>query len=109
MKKIKLGATMGIIFALSGCACPDIIEPTKVTDQSLDCGQLRAEMEHCEKARREVQAEKGATGTNVAAAIFFWPGLIATHMNVNDAIKALDERKANLNTIYQTKKCNLGY
>lgn len=108
MKKIILSA-MAIATVLSGCASPDVVEKTKITDQSLSCEQIRAEIDNCEKARKEAQSEKGFTGTNVAATLFFWPGLIATHMNVNDAVKALNERIAHLNALYTQKQCSTSY
>lgn len=45
------------------------------------------------------------TGTNVAAVIFFWPAMIGTYSNANEAIAAADMRKVNLMTIYNQKKC----
>ena len=45
------------------------------------------------------------TGTNVVAAIFFWPAMIGTYSNANDAIAAADLRKTNLANLHAQKKC----
>lgn len=108
MRKIILSA-LAAATVLSGCACPDVVERSKPTDYSLNCDQIKGEIEICERARREAMSEKGLTGTNVAAVLFFWPGLIATHMNVNDAVKALNERIDHLNRLYLEKKCRTSH
>jgi hypothetical protein len=45
----------------------------------------------------------GATGTNTAAALFFWPGLFVTYSDANAAIKAADERKEYLSDLRAKK------
>jgi hypothetical protein len=90
---------------LSGCCCPDPVETKKLGDEKMSCQELIVEMKEIEKARKDLSSEKGVTGKNVAAVVFFWPALIATHSNVNEAVRALDERKNHLMTIYNSKGC----
>ncbi|WP_205617094.1 hypothetical protein [Pelomicrobium methylotrophicum] len=47
------------------------------------------------------------TGTNVAAALFFWPGLIGTYLNTEDAIKAAKERQQRVEKLAADKGCLL--
>lgn len=89
-----------------GCATPHVVQSVKPTDESLSCNQLYSEMADAERFRAEAQKEKGVTGTNVAAAVFFWPAMIGTYSNANDAIAAADTRKAHLAGLYAQKKCN---
>lgn len=103
--KIIYALAISAAIGLSGCASPDVVEKSKLSDSSLSCAQITYEINECDRARREATKEKGLTGTNVAAVVFFWPGLIATHMNVNDAVKALDERKAHLVKLFDEKRC----
>lgn len=100
----KLTALCGMII-LSGCASPDMVERKKLGDENMTCNQIENEIAQCEKSRNELNKEKGVNGRNVGAALFFWPALIATHSNVNDAMKALDDRKAHLVELYSKKKC----
>lgn len=93
--------TLGL---LTGCACPDIVDTREMGDDKKTCTQLNQEIEQCSKTKKELENEKGLTGKNITAALFFWPALIATQSNVNNSIKALDDRKNHLLDIYQ-KKC----
>lgn len=62
-------------------------------------------MAESDRFRSDAQKEKGMTGTNVAAVIFFWPAMIGTYANANEAIAAADTRKLNLMGLYNQKKC----
>ena len=102
---MKKKFTIVLAALLSACACPDVVETKKLGDENLPCHQLYSEINEVEKARKEIGGEKGVTGKNVAAVLFFWPALIATHSNVNDAMRALDERRNHLISIYNQKGC----
>lgn len=97
-----------IIFsiALAGCATPHVVQPTRIGDQNLTCNQLDLEMAEADRFRTEAQKEKGMTGTNVAAALFFWPAMIGTYSNSNEAIAAADARKTHLMSNYVQKNCS---
>ena len=103
LKKLSFAAA-GIAL-LAGCATPHVVQPVKLTDSALTCSQLTTEMAEADRFRADAQKEKGMTGTNVAAVIFFWPAMIGTYSNANDAISAADLRKSNLMGIYNQKKC----
>ena len=63
-----------------------------------------AEAENFEKQARK---EKGVTGTNVAAAVFFWPAMLVTYSNAEEAIDAAENRKKRLVSIGESKGCTL--
>ena len=90
---------------LAGCATPHVVESVKTSDTTLTCTQIDLEMKESERFRTDAQKEKGMTGTNVAAVIFFWPAMIGTYSNANEAIAAADTRKAHLMGLYTNKKC----
>ena len=48
--------------------------------------------------------EKGVTGGNVAR-LLFWPSIIGTYMNANEAIAAAENRKVHLVNVMMNKKC----
>lgn len=99
-------AVISILLALlSGCATPHVVQAVKTSDSSLTCSQIETEMAESDRFRTDAQKEKGMTGTNVAAVIFFWPAMIGTYSNANEAIAAADARKANLMNFYTQKKC----
>lgn len=91
--------------ALGACANPHVVEVTRISDADLTCDQIEREIAVAEQYRRDAQDEKGVTGTNVAAVLFFWPGLIATHQNVGEATRAADDRKRYLMDLYAAQGC----
>ena len=104
MKK-HTAAALTLVALLSACASPHVVESVKTTDATLSCAQIDTEMKEAERFRSEAQKEKGVTGTNVAAVIFFWPAMIGTYSNANEAITAASARKAHLVTLYTQKNC----
>ncbi len=104
MKKTTLLFAVSLA-ALAGCASPHVVDETKVTDDQLGCGDLLAEIKKAEKFEKQARKEKGVTGTNAAAVIFFWPALLATYSNVEEAVEAAQERQTHLEQIYRKKEC----
>jgi hypothetical protein len=82
---------------LTVCANPDVVQTHQSGDEELSCQALKAEMDRCEHALHKVKREKGVTGTNVAAVLFFW--LVATHCNVGEAVDALNRRSQHLSKL----------
>ena len=98
--------TLAILAAeLSGCATPHVVEAIKQSDAMLTCTQISEEIRQAERFRREAQNEKGMTGNNVAAVVLFWPAMIGTYSNANEAIAAANLRKASLMGFFNQKKC----
>lgn len=98
-----LPACMAAIMA--GCASPTVVQEHQVGDQDLSCDQLVLALQEARNFESQARGERGATGTNVAAALFFWPGLLATYANSGDAIEAAQERQRYLTTIHEGKNC----
>ena len=89
---------------LSACASPTVVQSTKPGDTGLTCAQLQNEYADADKLRREAEGEKGVTGGNVAR-LLFWPSIIGTYMNANEAIAAAENRKVHLVNVMMNKKC----
>ena len=53
----------------------------------------------------KMDSKKGVTGTNVAGAIFWWPGLAYTYYDAGEATRLDNDRKSALTTIYNNKNC----
>jgi hypothetical protein len=77
-----------------------------VEDAQLTYAQILSEIQEAEKCRKAAEDNKGVTGTNAAAVLFFWPALIATYSDANAAIRAADDRKTNLIKMYNDKRCD---
>ena len=104
MKKI---IALLFVTALAGCATPTVVETRKAGDSSLSCEQIKTEITEAERFEREARKERTVTGTNIAAAILFWPALLGTYSNTEQAINAARERKENLNRLAEKTNCKL--
>ena len=91
--------------AAAGCASPTVVNETEVGDDRLSCAQLEQEMKVAQRYEEAARDERGVTGTNVAAALLFWPGLIATAANTDEAIDAAQERQDHLRELYRARNC----
>lgn len=107
------GATMRSLYLLAAaallgaCATPTVVETRKGGDTILGCDQLRYELAEADRFEKEARAERRVTGTNVAAAVFFWPALLATYSNSDQAITAARERKAHLYRLADARNCGV--
>lgn len=90
---------------VAGCASPEVVDVTRTSDLEMTCKELETSIADAEGFRQAAQEEKGATGTNVAAAIFFWPALLVTYNNIDEATEAAEERKTRLADLYENKGC----
>ena len=102
--KLKAIATLGALaLLLQACATPHVVQTKKITDNELTCSQIKSEK--AEEFEKKARAERKITGKNVAAAVFFWPALIGTYSNTEEAITAAKERQALLTDLYSKKNC----
>ena len=85
-----MGAVLALGILVSACATPDVVSVHKIGDEDLSCEQIKEQFAEAQDFERRARMEKGATGTNVAAALFFWPALFATYSNIEEAVEAPD-------------------
>ncbi len=90
---------------LAGCASPTVVQSVKPGDSGLTCAQLQNEYVDVQRLRDEADKEKGMTGGNVARALLFWPAILGTMSNANEAIAAADNRKVHLANVMLQQKC----
>lgn len=89
---------------LCACASPTVVQSVKPGDSGLSCSQLQNEYADAENLKKEAGDVKGVTGGNVAR-LLFWPSIIGTYMNANEAIAAADNRKVHLLNQMNLKNC----
>lgn len=104
---MKLPILMALSAAVlaAGCATPHVVETRQSADASLNCAQIKEQFQAAQKYERDARETRGVTGTNVAAVLFFWPALIGTYMNSEDALKAARERQSVLSSLGEKKSC----
>lgn len=103
---LRTGAFLALLVGLVACASPEVITERQIGDDDMNCGQLKAAIAEAQQFEREARRERGATGTNVAAALLFFPGLFATYANTQEAIDAARDRQNHLTQIANSKGCN---
>ena len=99
-----LAATVTAVF-LGGCASPTVVESKQSNDRMMSCDALKTSYVEAKDFESKARKERVVTGTNVAAAIFFWPAMIGTYKNTEDAIEAAKDRQKHLEAIAADKKC----
>ena len=99
-----LTATITAVF-VSGCASPTVVESKQSNDRMMTCAALKTAYTEARDFESKARKERGVTGTNVAAALLFLPGLLGTYVNTEEAINAAKERQKHLETIAAEKKC----
>lgn len=104
-KKLIIATALTSILAV-GCASPKVVSERKASDHKLTCEGIERELSRAEKAEDDARDARGVTGTNVAAAVFFWPALIVTAANTGDAIDAAEDRMDYLYELYDEAGCN---
>jgi hypothetical protein len=100
---IKLAILSSVL--LCACATPTVVQPVKPGDNGLSCSQLQNEYADAERFRTEADKEKSVTGGNVVRALLFWPAILGTAANANEAIAAADSRKVHLANQMNKKNC----
>ena len=104
---MKAMLILGASILMVGCATPTVVDTRKAGDAQLTCDQIKLEVAEAERFDKEARKERTVTGTNVAAALFFLPGLLGTYMNTDQAINAARERKDNLFKLAESKGCKV--
>ena len=104
MKKILFYFTM--LLFIASCATPTVVHVVAPTDSKLTCNQIDTEIAMANKYAADAKKEKNiGTGTNVAALLFWLPGLVATNMNANEAIETANQRALHLQNLKTQKNC----
>lgn len=96
---------MGTLLAIAGCATPAVVDVRQAGDKRMSCDDIEDAVAEADRFERDARGDRKATGTNVAAALFFWPGLVATYANTGDAIDAAKDRKEYLAKLADDKGC----
>ncbi|MFK5971306.1 MAG: hypothetical protein QM487_14470 [Candidatus Marithrix sp.] len=98
-------SVIAITFVLGGCATSKKVHVAQTGDNKLSCSKLQTELERLDQAEQEVDSKKGVTGTNVASALFWLPGLVYTYYDAGQAIEAINDRRTSLIKLSNDKGC----
>ena len=104
MKKILVVLLTGF-FSLSSCAKPTVVDSIMPGDEELNCGQLKNSVAEAQRFIKDAESVKGGTGENITRGLFFWPAIIQSYNNANEAIAAANNRKVHIFNIMRSKNC----
>jgi len=71
--------------SLVGCATSQKVKTVEIGDHKLTCNEIVTETKKLDVAEADVDDKKGVTGANVAAALFWLPGLAYTYYDAGQA------------------------
>ncbi len=106
MRNLMIALSLGAVL-LSGCATPEVVVSKQSKDSDMTCPQLKSAYAEAQDFENKARKERGVTGTNVVAALFFWPAMIGTYKNTEDAIEAAKERQKHLEKVAAAKNCQI--
>lgn len=104
-RQLALWPCWAAIAVLTGCATSQKIQAVQPGDDNLSCAAIKDEFRKLDQAQGEIDSKKGVTGTNVAAAVFWLPGLVYTYYDASEANRLISDRRNGLTTIYNKKSC----
>jgi len=105
-KKFRISLLISILFILSYCAKPEVVNIVMPKDEKLNCEELKNEFLETRRFKKEAEKVKEVnTGGNMTRTIIFWPALVKTLHNADVAIKAADDRGYHIINIMKNKKC----
>lgn len=96
-------ATSGLL--ISACSHTTKVATVKPTDSSMSCEEINTEFADLDNVLGEAKKNKGASGANIAAAVFFWPAAVGNYVDAKDAEELVEERRVNLTKLASEKGC----
>lgn len=101
LKSILL--SISVLTLICGCASSPKMQTVQVGDNMLTKDQITCELSKLDETQQKIESNKGVTGTNVAAFLFWWPGLAYTYIDANDATRLVEARRSHLTALYNQK------
>jgi len=105
MKKSIITFSAIAAIGLSACSHTEKVATVKPTDSKMSCADINKEFTDLEKVMKQAKKNKGASGTNIAAAVFFWPAAVGNYLDAENAEELVQERQENLVALSQQKGC----
>jgi len=106
MKFIRLSVVA--LFAtslLAGCSHTQKVATKKPSDSKMTCTDIQQEFDDLDTVLAQAKKNKGATGKNIAAVVFFWPAAVGNYLDAENAEELVEERRNNLVAMSVKKGC----
>lgn len=105
MRKLITLALGASLLTVSACSHTEKVATVKPTDNKMSCADITKEYADLDTVMRQAKKNKGASGANIAAAVFFWPAAVGNYMDAKDSEELVEERRRKLTEMSQEKGC----
>ncbi len=105
MKKLITLALGASLLTVSACSHTEKVATVKPTDSKMTCADIKTEYADLDTVMSEAKKNKGASGKNIAAAVFFWPAAVGNYVDAKDAEELVEERRRKLAEMGNAKGC----
>jgi hypothetical protein len=92
-----------LFITLAGCSLSPKTHVVQLNDEQLTREEIRQELNKLDISQQKIESNKGLTGTNVMAALFFLPGLGVTYFDAYEATRLVEARRSHLINLYNKK------
>ena len=103
----RLCVVAAFAVAATGCATNQKVATNQLGDDKLSCSEIKSQDQKLDGILEEASHNKGVSGANVAAVLFFWPAAVGNYMDADKAEQLVNKRKAVLTDLYKEKHCNV--
>lgn len=103
--RLTLTGVLCAALALGACTTTQRVTPIQPGDRSMSCSQLTSEFARLDSVTRDAERDQGINVANVAAVLFFWPAAVGNYLTADQARDLVNERRAHLMQIYDSKGC----
>ena len=103
---IKVAIIVAATATMTACVSTQTVPETQANDSTLTCDSIATRLGEVRSARNYAKANRGVSGANVAAALFFWPALISNNTKTTSMIKSMDSRESVLVGYYDSNNCS---
>jgi hypothetical protein len=92
---------------LYSCASPTKLDVILPNDTKMSCNQLMEAFTETREFKQKAESYRDpGTGGNVTRTMLFWPALVKSMHNADEAMRAADHRAFHLLKIMRGKKCD---
>ena len=105
-KSLKIAAIIAASATITACVSTQTVAEKQANDSELTCSSIATRIGEVQAARSYAKANRGVSGANVAAALFFWPALLVNNSNTSSMIKSMDSRETVLVGYFDSNKCS---
>jgi len=106
MRKLITLALGASLLTVSACSHTEKVATVKPTDSAMSCADITKEFADLDTVMKEAKKNKGASGANIAAAVFFWPAAVGNYMDAKDSEELVAERREKLAEMGTAKGCS---